>query len=97
MSLFLGFISGALASVVNIPFDVAKSRIQGPQPPDNPLKYSTTTATLQIIVREEGYIEKLHGFIDVPYNMVFALHIINVGTYTCTYRVQNTSTCPHAG
>lgn len=51
--------SGAFASVTNIPFDVAKSRIQGPQPVDNPLKYSTTTATLRIIVKEEGYVEEL--------------------------------------
>ena len=58
MSLLLGFIAGASASVVNIPFDVAKSRIQGPQPADNPLKYSTTTATIQIIVKEEGCVSE---------------------------------------
>ena len=58
-SLLLGFLSGAFASVTNIPFDVAKSRIQGPQPVDNPFKYSTTTATLRIIVKEEGYGQEL--------------------------------------
>uniref|UniRef100_A0A915EM02 Mitochondrial 2-oxodicarboxylate carrier n=1 Tax=Ditylenchus dipsaci TaxID=166011 RepID=A0A915EM02_9BILA len=30
--LFMGFVAGTLASITNIPFDVAKSRIQGPQP-----------------------------------------------------------------
>eukprot|EP00731_Ephydatia_muelleri_P021980 Em0014g571a len=62
-SLLLGFLSGAFASVTNIPFDVAKSRIQGPQPVDNPFKYSTTTATLRIIVKEEGYQALFKGLV----------------------------------
>jgi len=35
----LGFFAGSLASVVNIPYDVAKSRIQGPQPVPGQIKY----------------------------------------------------------
>lgn len=34
----LGFTAGTVASIVNIPFDVAKSRIQGPQPIQNQVK-----------------------------------------------------------
>uniref|UniRef100_A0A8R1DXF8 Mitochondrial 2-oxodicarboxylate carrier n=1 Tax=Caenorhabditis japonica TaxID=281687 RepID=A0A8R1DXF8_CAEJA len=51
----LGFTAGSLASVFNIPFDVAKSRIQGPQP--NPLtrKYNGTAQTIALVYKEEGF------------------------------------------
>lgn len=51
----LGFISGTLGSVINIPFDVAKSRIQGPQPQPNVVKYKSTLKTIGIVYREEGF------------------------------------------
>jgi len=50
----IGFVSGTLASCVNIPFDVAKSRIQGPQPVAGVIKYRTTLGSMAIVYREEG-------------------------------------------
>ena len=38
----IGFTAGTLASCCNIPFDVAKSRIQGPQPEQGKVKYRGT-------------------------------------------------------
>ena len=52
--LLLGFFSGTLASVVNIPFDVAKSRIQGPQPVPGQIKYRTCFASMRTVYVEEG-------------------------------------------
>ncbi|XP_065347359.1 mitochondrial 2-oxodicarboxylate carrier [Cloeon dipterum] len=52
--LLLGFVSGTMASCFNIPFDVAKSRIQGPQPASG-IKYRSTVATMRIVVAEEGW------------------------------------------
>ena len=52
--LFIGFTAGSLASTINIPFDVAKSRIQGPQPPGQPDKYRSTLRTIAVVFREEG-------------------------------------------
>lgn len=52
--LFIGFVAGSLASTINIPFDVAKSRIQGPQPPGQPGKYWGTLRTIVVVFREEG-------------------------------------------
>lgn len=50
----IGFVSGTLASCVNIPFDVAKSRIQGPQPVPGQIKYKATLASVAIVYKEEG-------------------------------------------
>ena len=52
----LGFTSGTLASIANIPYDVAKSRIQGPQLADasGKLKYRGAHSTMLIIYKEEG-------------------------------------------
>lgn len=47
----LGFTAGTTASCLNIPFDVAKSRIQGPQ---NDVKYNGTINTMIIIYKNEG-------------------------------------------
>ena len=54
LRLLLGFLAGSLSSLANIPFDVAKSRIQGPQPIDMPNKYRTTLSTIQTVLKEEG-------------------------------------------
>uniref|UniRef100_A0A1B6DNX9 Mitochondrial 2-oxodicarboxylate carrier n=2 Tax=Clastoptera arizonana TaxID=38151 RepID=A0A1B6DNX9_9HEMI len=51
----IGFVSGTLGSIFNIPFDVAKSRIQGPQPVTGQIKYRTTVNTMFIVYREEGW------------------------------------------
>uniref|UniRef100_A0A0K0FN00 Mitochondrial 2-oxodicarboxylate carrier n=1 Tax=Strongyloides venezuelensis TaxID=75913 RepID=A0A0K0FN00_STRVS len=51
--LFLGFIAGTLASVANIPSDVAKSRIQGPQPNGQRI-YFGLTQTITLIYKTEG-------------------------------------------
>ncbi|XP_063216788.1 mitochondrial 2-oxodicarboxylate carrier [Bacillus rossius redtenbacheri] len=51
----IGFVSGTLASCVNIPFDVAKSRIQGPQPVPGEVKYRTTLGSMALVYREEGW------------------------------------------
>lgn len=52
---FIGFVAGSVASVVNIPFDVAKSRIQGPQPVPGQRKYDGCFRTMYIVYKEEGY------------------------------------------
>lgn len=46
--------SGTISSCVNIPFDVAKSRIQGPQPDGGQIKYRTCFQTMALVYREEG-------------------------------------------
>ena len=53
----IGFLSGTLASVANIPFDVAKSRIQGPQPKNfsGGIKYKTTMGSILTVHKEEGF------------------------------------------
>ncbi len=51
----LGLASGSLASCFNIPFDVAKSRIQGPQPVPGQVKYHGTLRTIAMVQREEGF------------------------------------------
>lgn len=51
----IGFVSGTLGSVVNIPFDVAKSRIQGPQPEPGAVKYRSTMTTISTVYKEEGF------------------------------------------
>ncbi|XP_018322379.1 mitochondrial 2-oxodicarboxylate carrier [Agrilus planipennis] len=50
----IGFVSGTLASCINIPFDVAKSRIQGPQPILGTIKYKSTLRSIIIVYNEEG-------------------------------------------
>lgn len=52
--ILIGFISGTLGSCFNIPFDVAKSRIQGPQPVPGVIKYRTTLQTITCVYQEEG-------------------------------------------
>lgn len=51
----LGFTAGTLACLVNIPFDVAKSRIQGPQPEKDVIKYRGTIQSVRLVYREEGF------------------------------------------
>ena len=50
----LGLTAGTLGCCVNIPFDVAKSRIQGPQPQPGRVKYRGTMAAMMTVYREEG-------------------------------------------
>uniref|UniRef100_A0A3P8V9T4 Mitochondrial 2-oxodicarboxylate carrier n=1 Tax=Cynoglossus semilaevis TaxID=244447 RepID=A0A3P8V9T4_CYNSE len=50
----IGLVSGTISSCVNIPFDVAKSRIQGPQPVPGEIKYRTCFQTVALVSREKG-------------------------------------------
>jgi len=43
-----------MASVANLPTDVAKCRIQGPQPVPGQIKYFHLNKTMWIIYKEEG-------------------------------------------
>ena len=59
-----GLVAGSIASCFNIPFDVAKSRIQGPQPqiasdistrePIRKITYRQTFVTMIQIYKNEG-------------------------------------------
>lgn len=49
-----GFVAGVLASSINIPFDVAKSRIQGYLPENTPRRYKTCVQTILLVKNEEG-------------------------------------------
>lgn len=51
----IGFTSGTLACFLNTPFDVVKSRIQGPQPQPGVIKYRSTLRSIAIVYREEGF------------------------------------------
>ena len=48
---------------MNIPFDVAKSRIQGPQPVVGQIKYRTCFATMATVAREEGVTALYRGLV----------------------------------
>lgn len=53
---FVGFGTGILACILNIPFDVAKSRIQGPQSDYRKPKYRGTFSSIATVYREEGLV-----------------------------------------
>uniref|UniRef100_A0A915NGX5 Mitochondrial 2-oxodicarboxylate carrier n=1 Tax=Meloidogyne floridensis TaxID=298350 RepID=A0A915NGX5_9BILA len=59
LRLGLGFISGSIASIANIPFDVAKS----PQPKGKSRTYITTWQTISLIKREEGIAALYRGLL----------------------------------
>lgn len=59
----IGLCSGVLASCINIPFDVAKSRIQGPQPVPGQIKYRTCFATIRTVYAEEGFFALYKGLL----------------------------------
>lgn len=59
----IGFLSGVIGSCTNIPFDVAKSRIQGPQPEAGVIKYKTCFQTIKLIYKEEGYLALYKGLV----------------------------------
>lgn len=52
----LGLTGGTIASIINIPYDVAKSRIQGPKIilPDGSEKYRGAHQSMMLIAKEEG-------------------------------------------
>ena len=58
-----GLFAGCLASVINIPWDVAKSRIQGPQPEAGVVKYKSTLQTMRLVVKEEGVLTLYRGLL----------------------------------
>ncbi|XP_030341136.1 mitochondrial 2-oxodicarboxylate carrier isoform X4 [Strigops habroptila] len=59
----IGLVSGTIASIINIPFDVAKSRIQGPQPVPGEIKYRTCFKTMATVYKEEGYLALYKGLV----------------------------------
>lgn len=59
----IGLVSGTISSCVNIPWDVAKSRIQGPQPVPGEIKYKTCIQTMVLVYKEEGYLALYKGLI----------------------------------
>eukprot|EP00094_Tigriopus_californicus_P013257 TCALIF_12821-PA protein Name:"Similar to Slc25a21 Mitochondrial 2-oxodicarboxylate carrier (Rattus norvegicus)" AED:0.07 eAED:0.07 QI:0/0/0/0.75/1/0.5/4/0/283 len=59
----LGFISGTMASIFNIPFDVAKSRIQGPQPEPGKIAYRGTFRTIGMVYSKEGFAALYKGLV----------------------------------
>ncbi|KAJ4938825.1 hypothetical protein JOQ06_028291 [Pogonophryne albipinna] len=59
----IGLVSGTISSCVNIPFDVAKSRIQGPQPVPGEIKYRTCFQSMTLVYREEGYLALYKGLV----------------------------------
>nr|XP_028576222.1 mitochondrial 2-oxodicarboxylate carrier isoform X3 [Podarcis muralis] len=59
----IGLASGTIASVINIPFDVAKSRIQGPQPVPGEIKYRTCFKTMATVYKEEGFLALYKGLV----------------------------------
>lgn len=59
----LGFSAGFLACCANIPFDVAKSRIQGPQPDPAVRKYKTCVQSMRLVAAEEGFAALYKGFV----------------------------------
>ncbi|XP_029648752.1 mitochondrial 2-oxodicarboxylate carrier-like isoform X1 [Octopus sinensis] len=59
----VGFISGVLGSCTNIPFDVAKSRIQGPQPVPGEIKYQKCFQSIHLIYKEEGFFALYKGLV----------------------------------
>ncbi|VDM41775.1 unnamed protein product, partial [Toxocara canis] len=52
----LGFIAGTIASVANIPCDVAKSRIQGPRPSTGVRKYKGLMQSMILVYKQEGFV-----------------------------------------
>ncbi|XP_043405682.1 mitochondrial 2-oxodicarboxylate carrier isoform X4 [Chelonia mydas] len=59
----IGLVSGTIASMINIPFDVAKSRIQGPQPEPGEIKYRTCFKTMATVYKEEGFLALYKGLV----------------------------------
>uniref|UniRef100_A0A914XZK4 Mitochondrial 2-oxodicarboxylate carrier n=1 Tax=Panagrolaimus superbus TaxID=310955 RepID=A0A914XZK4_9BILA len=62
LRLLLGFTAGSLASIANIPFDVAKSRIQGPQPPTGRI-YHGCFQSMALVARQEGFLALYRGLL----------------------------------
>uniref|UniRef100_A0A8C2GEN2 Mitochondrial 2-oxodicarboxylate carrier n=1 Tax=Cyprinus carpio TaxID=7962 RepID=A0A8C2GEN2_CYPCA len=56
----IGLVSGTVSSCVNIPFDIAKSRIQGPQLVPGEIKYHSCFQSMALVYREEGKGLSLH-------------------------------------
>lgn len=59
----IGLTAGTLGCCVNIPFDVAKSRIQGPQPVCGEVKYRGTARVIAMVYREEGFLALYKGLV----------------------------------
>lgn len=58
-----GFAAGSIASTINIPWDVAKSRIQAHLPPNTERKYKTCIQTILLVYKEEGFKALFKGLV----------------------------------
>ncbi|KAH7967665.1 mitochondrial 2-oxodicarboxylate carrier [Rhipicephalus sanguineus] len=56
-----GLISGCVSTLLNIPWDVVKSRIQGLQPVPGEPKYKTCWQSFKVVYREEGFLALYKG------------------------------------
>ncbi|KAK3736886.1 hypothetical protein RRG08_000631 [Elysia crispata] len=59
----IGLVAGTFSSFMNIPFDVAKSRIQGPQPVAGQIKYKSCFQTIFLVYKEEGFFALYKGLL----------------------------------
>jgi solute carrier family 25 (mitochondrial 2-oxodicarboxylate transporter), member 21 len=85
----IGFVSGTLGSVINIPFDVAKSRIQGPQPQPGVVKYKSTFQSIGLVYREEGFRALYKGLTPKVMRQVLYMqkHFLLKVIILCFYRL----------
>ncbi|KAH8293218.1 hypothetical protein KR018_000108 [Drosophila ironensis] len=58
-------LSSSVSAIVSLPLDLAKSRIQGPQPVKGEVKYQYIGSTLRTTVREEGFRALFKGITPV--------------------------------
>lgn len=61
----IGLMAGVFGACLAVPFDVAKSRIQGPQPVPGEVKYRGTIRTFRLLLHEEGISALFKGLIPI--------------------------------
>ena len=83
--------AGSIASILNIPFDVAKSRIQKYSLDNAPSKYKSCIQTILLVQREEGTRALFQGLVpkllrfgpgNKPSRKTFAIILRNFVTKT---------------
>ncbi|KHN72462.1 Mitochondrial 2-oxodicarboxylate carrier [Toxocara canis] len=84
----LGFIAGTIASVANIPCDVAKSRIQGPRPSTGVRKYKGLMQSMILVYKQEGRRDNA-GHIREPVRLAQAVHLIEITKASPNCRFHN--------
>ena len=71
-----GSIGGTVGTLLNTPFDVAKTRIQG-QLPGQPIKYGWTLPSIGIIWKEEGFAALYKGFVPKVLRLGYVFFLRN--------------------